>query len=76
MYQTMVLKLNFGLPFDTLSRVKEEACKGGPFGVFTLHLLPATLPTLPAACPRQKTVKSAARKLWHSIKVVHTCCNH
>ena len=34
MYQTMVLKLNFGLPFDTLSRVKEEACKGGPFGVF------------------------------------------
>jgi len=34
MYQIMVLKLNFGLPFETLSRVKEEACKGGPFGVF------------------------------------------
>ena len=63
MYQIMVLKLNFGLTYDTLSRVERGLARGDHLECFALHLLPAALPHLQEAMPQQNTLFSAAWKL-------------
>ena len=64
MYQIMVLKLNFGLPFETLSRVKEEACKGGPFGVFY------TPPSASRTAKRTSSLSTVENSVFSSMEAL------
>ena len=64
MYQIIVLKLNFGLPFETLSRVKEEACKGGPFGVF------CTPPTASRTAHPTSSLSTAEDSVFSSMEAL------
>ena len=64
MNQIMVLKLNFGLTYATLSRVEKRACKGGPPGVFCTPP-PASRTPMPARllCAAENTVFSSLEAL-------------
>ena len=69
-------KVGFWLTFANNSSHVFYLEENESLGVFYTPSLPATHSHLPAACSQQITLLTAARKLGHSINLVHICCNH